>query len=306
MDYLKHFQESAAAVVNREMETRAAKGLPPFHVLTMEDFPFRFHRDEIPPLMEICDKWLAADAEAHEAIILKATCSVSLKDYAGADALMAEFERRVPSDPRASMRFAAAIERKDAILPRVKHPWPKGPSLFVSCDERYFYFFGIPFLRSLAASAPGAAVHVHLIGSSLKPISAVRRLPLALTATVEDASDFLAKTKIKPRSYYNAIRMIRFSEALEAGSGPLTMVDVDSLVAQDPRPLMGFSGDVALRVRPGRIEAWNQFSACMLVGSASGRPYFRAVADIIRNALHAPWWGREVRRSTLLPAKMSP
>ena len=48
-------------------------------------------------------------------------------------------------------------------------------------------------------------------------------------------------------------------------------MDVDALFWRDPRALYEALGadDVAMRIRPGRLEPWNQFNAC-IVGASAG------------------------------------
>src|SRR6185295_3829354 len=109
--------------------------------------------------------------------------------------------------------------------------------------------------------------------------------------TSEVAKPFIESAGIAPRFYYNAIRFVRYAEALERSAGPLLMIDVDALVTGDVRPLLEWKMPVALRVRAGRLEPWNQLSACFVLGNAAARPYFRRVADIVKADLKVPFWG---------------
>src|SRR5581483_7209710 len=71
--------------------------------------------------------------------------------------------------------------------------------------------------------------------------------------------------KAAARAYYHAIRFIRFYQHSRAYRGPLWLMDVDALFNRDPSSMYSRleGADIAIRVRPGRLEPWNQFNACV-------------------------------------------
>ena len=87
------------------------------------------------------------------------------------------------------------------------------------------------------------------------------------------------------RAYYHAVRFVRFYQILQRYNRVTWLMDVDALFNRTPDELFGrFAGhDVAFRVRPGRLEPWNRFSA-ELVGGATSRlslEFFRLVTAYI-------------------------
>ena len=115
----------------------------------------------------------------------------------------------------------------------------------------------------------------------------LEKLSLEVSITMEDPTPLFARG-INRKMYYHAARLVRFAEALNSADS-LVMCDADALVTADPRAFL--IGETGLRVRPGRIEPWHHFSACLIRGSQSGLAYFQAVATIIRRLLFTPFWG---------------
>jgi hypothetical protein len=137
------------------------------------------------------------------------------------------------------------------------------------------------------AHAPGVAVHVHIFGTQQVDLPNVN---LTMTVTSEDPAPAIARG-IDPRIYFHAARLIRFTEALRTCRQPLVMSDADAIVTEDPRFLLTMPGEVALRVRPGRLEPWHHFSACLVRGTLHGLPYFECAAEIVRRLLTNAFWG---------------
>lgn len=273
-----------------EVAGRAARGLPTSHVLSMEEFPFKFARDDVHRFAEASELWASSEPTSAAAVTSLIAARLALGDYAGVDDAAARLSPINPSDVLGSLRLCAPMPPPNLTLPKVKHAWPTKPSIFISADEVYFEVFGIPLLRSIAKHG-GAPVHVHLIGDGIKPVAAARKIGVPLTCTTEDPSEFVAANALKPKNYYNAIRFVRFAEALRQSSQTLVMIDIDSLVVADPAKVFDVPGDIALRVRPGRLEPWNQFSACMVKGTPASLAYFSRVANIVHNSIKNPWWG---------------
>ena len=214
-------------------------------------------------------------------------------DFAAANSAYAALEQMKPGALPGSIQLGIAPDESVASsLPPVIGEWPTQPCLFLACDVRYLSLFVPPLLRSLQRFVPSQRIHIHIMGApgDVKPFLKAFR-PLRISTTEEQPDDFIRDHKILPDAYYGAARFIRFSEALDHNEGPLWMSDVDELLYGNPRPLFSDAADVALRVRPGRLEPWNQFSACLVMGRPGARDYYRHVSKIVRAAISKSWWG---------------
>lgn len=276
--------------MDMECAARAERGLPTSHVLNMDEFPFKFVREDVRRFAEAAELWVSSEPTSVAAATNLLAARIALGDYAGVDEAAARLSPLNPTDVLGSLRLRAPPPPPAITLPKVKHPWPTKPSLFISADEVYFEVFGIPLLRSIAKHG-SVPVHVHYLGDGLKAVAAARKIGVPLTCTVEDPSEFIAANSLKPKNYYNAIRFVRFAEALRQSSQTLFMMDIDSLAVAPPAKIFEVPGDVALRVRPGRLEPWNQFSACLVKGTPASAAYFSLVANIVHNSIKVPWWG---------------
>ena len=256
----------------------------------MEEFPFKFACDEVRQFAEAAELWAASEPSSVAALVHQITARLVVCDYPGVDEAAARLSPISPTDVLGSLRLCAPVAAPTIMLPKVKHAWPTKPSIFISADEVYFETFGLPLLRSIAKHG-SVPVHVHYIGNGIKSVAAARKIGVPLTCTVEDPSEFIAAHSLKAKNYYNAIRLVRFAEALQHSGCALFMMDIDSLVVADAARIFDVPGDVALRARPGRLESWNQFSACLVKGTPASVAYFRLAANIVHNAIKTPWWG---------------
>ena len=84
------------------------------------------------------------------------------------------------------------------------------------------------------------------------------------------------------RCYYHAIRFIRFYNLLRELKSPLWLMDVDAVVNRDLGDMFDMmkGADAAMRIRPGRLEAWSQFNACVVGANPTpaSLAYFRSIA----------------------------
>lgn len=164
-----------------------------------------------------------------------------------------------------------------------------GGVLYLSCDPVYAANFGLPLLCSLRKASPDTPVHLHLIDATAEDTARFTAFlehlaPLRFALTAENPG-LAGLPKQDARIYFHAVRFIRFYEALKLYDCPLWMTDVDAIAHA---PLSGLFArladkDIALRIRPGRLEPQNQFSACA-VGAAvtdRARAYLRQVAAYI-------------------------
>jgi hypothetical protein len=273
-----------------EWAARKAAGLPEHHVLSADEFPLRYARATLDEILELAAEWKRQEPNERLAALVLSQAQIIAGQYVEADATLADYQR-LTGDAMGAMRYAAPIARPVHPLPPVVGTWPRGPAFFISCDAKYWKLFGVPLARSIAHRAPGAPVHAHLMSPDVDVAGDLKDLPLALTTTSEDPAPFLAATGCTLANYCSAVRLVRFSEALDQATGPLCIMDADALAYRDPLSVFDIDGDLALRARAGRFEAVHHFSACLIVARAGARPYFRCVADIIRGFIHAPWWG---------------
>ncbi|MCA0201974.1 MAG: hypothetical protein LCH56_14270 [Proteobacteria bacterium] len=275
------------SISEAERGERAKRGLPVHHVLDMAEFPFVFATSTFKRFAAAAMQWANQEPDDPGPHSINTWARVLMGDYVGADKAIKRFQALRPTEPLTRMRFAETVPGEPVALPPVAGAWPVGPAFFIGCDPLYLRQYGLPLLRSIAAHAPGAPVHVHVMGQDCPSLNG---LHLQLTVTTEDPSPILRRG-VDAKMYYHAARLVRFTEALRHGSGPLVMADADALVTADPRPVFSIPGDVTLRVRAGRIEPWHHFSACLIRGTSAALPYFESVADIIRRFFNNPFWG---------------
>lgn len=245
------------SISDAERAERLKRGLPAYHILDISEFPFLYARPTFKNFARAAKQWAAqapSDPGAHS---INAWARVLMGDYVGADEAMAHYQAGRPTDPFAQMRFAEMPAGAPAEMPAVSGEWPSEPAFFIACDPGYLQQYGLPLLHSLAHHAPGCPAHVHVMGLGVQKPS----LELRLSLTSESVPINRAG-----RMYYHAARLVRFAQAIKASGQPLIMSDADALVTGDPRSLLAMPGDIGLRVRPGRIEPWHHFSACLVRG----------------------------------------
>lgn len=255
----------------------------------MDEFPFKFSAPQQQDYIDGAARWAESRPSDPNALLALACAQLTRRDYEAANITMARAESFAAAALTA-MRFGIGPPGPARIaLPPVTGEYPKGPSFFLSCDQQYLLSYGLPLIRSMVAIDVNVPIHLHLMSNDW---SVAKQLHgEGISVTVEDPTAVLAASKIDAFQYYGAARLIRFAEALEQASGALCMLDVDALAYGDPMEILEATGDIGLRVRPGRVEPWHQFSACMVLGRPGGAAYFRRAAEIIAGHLHAPFWG---------------
>ena len=275
-----------------ERAARSERGLPTDHVLDLDQFPFAFACDALEHFSAAAEEWARVEPNNAWTHYYQAFSAAAHRDYAAANAFMEALAARKPGNPRSLIRFGTAPEA-DVPLPPVQGEFPKERTLFLGCSGDFLREFGVPLLRSMADHGPGSPVHIHVMYHSDKILREVMGLGmnLRLSASYEDISPFVSAHPMERMQYYGAVRFIRFAEALEVNQDQLWICDVDSLFVSDPRRLFEIPGDVAIRVRPGRIPPWHQFSACLVKGTPASRSYFRSVAGILKATLTKGMWG---------------
>lgn len=266
-------EELFEAVEAAERAARAKAGVPTTHILDLAEFPFAYAPEALKEF-----KRIALELTDHP--FLHACAHLAYHDIDAANAAMERYQQDEPAEPKTAMRFGLFTLPPPVLdLPPVVGTFPQESAYFLCCDGGYLRNFGIVLLRSMAEHSPGLRVHMHLMNPDMSLMRFIEPLKLKISLSHE--------TSPADKHYYHAVRLIRFAEALEQTTGSLLMTDVDALTARNVTKLI--TGPLALRVRPGRLSPWNQFSACFIRGDAASRAYFRRVADIVKSS--PLWWG---------------
>lgn len=265
-----------------ERTERLKRGLPPDHVLDMREFPFHFSGADIAALRTT---WNAVKPDDPVRLSLGPAIEFVLGDFAAADDLLLQAAARATNRKalggHATVRYSDDFYRhlegvKFEGLPSVrilKQARFSSPHvLYVGCDSTYFQTFATPLLRSLATAAPRADAHVHLMLVAGQPEPEIPALNLNLHVTCE-----VIQKGLDSPLYYHAMRLVRLYQFLDDRT--LWMIDADALVNADPAHLYGrLHGDVGIRVRAGRTQPWNCFSAALVAATPASKAYFRLVA----------------------------
>jgi hypothetical protein len=277
-------------VVYVERAERIARGLPPYHVLDMREFPFHFCDAEIAALRE---NWTKIPPGESAYLSLGPVVHLILGELPAADGILLQVaaaspKKRAPKS-YATVRYAPDFyEQLKHVaftgLPQVQVA--KGARfatphvLYVGCDLAYFRLFALPLLRSLAARSPGADAHLHLMLVAGQPEPQIPNLNLNLRVTYE-----VIHKGLDSPMYYHAARLVRLHQFLEDRT--LWMVDADALVVGDLASLHDkLRGSIGIRVRPGRTQPWNQFSAALVAATPEAKDYFRLVAAYLAHFMY--------------------
>ena len=235
-------------LVEAEWKAREDNGLPPHHALDTSDLGFKFTKVQ-GEFIEPIAHFLKGDLEKSEYSsrfmynhIL--SCCVYSKEF---------------------MEYCKLPWDSGTLPPLhvIKRP-PAGRVSFLSCDGNYFDKFGRYLLKSIKSP-----VHVHIMDPSKE--------------LAQEASELVGNNGLSielPRGnpgYYHAVRLIRFADFVR--EQPAILLDVDALAKNDPLKLPEVP--CGMRLRPGRIEPWNQFNASVIVGDWRAEMYFNMVAKYI-------------------------
>ncbi len=301
-------------IIYKEFHERIKRGLMPYHATSLGELFFTYTKSEFDELRRL----IMEDAENNPTDptgqIRKFLAHFCSNDRFNAQKCLPHFQSTVAGqiwdavtfDPA----FYQALEKttdEDLVkgLPSVQDvvsaEFSGKPIAYLSCNYVYFENFAAPMLRSMASVAPGAQAHVHIMdatGEQLDAASVFCKGLTVLTVAVSAEQPGVDKQgNMTARSYYHAIRFIRYYQHLVYYKRTLWLMDVDALFNRDPGVMYETLGDkdAAMRIRAGRLEPWNQFNACIVAGTprAPSFEYFRLIAAYIahfyrKNALR---WG---------------
>jgi len=286
-------------IIYKEFYERIKRGLMPYHATSLDELFFTYAAKEFEEFF----KYSVEEAEKNPADFgpqvrkfLSLFCS---RRRIEAQKCIAPFQSRFSGQIWDAVTFDPAFYKKLELFTEqdivktlppltsvIDVDFSDAPIAYLSCNFLYFEGFGAPMLRSLAAVAPGAQAHVHIMDATEKQLEGAthfcRSLPGIKVALSVEQPGVDKMGMQAARSYYHAIRFIRFYQHLEAYRKTLWLMDVDALFNQDPKVMYEKLGnsEAAMRIRAGRLEPWNQFNACIVAGTAAPESleYFRLIA----------------------------
>lgn len=289
------------AICQKEWYERIKRGLMPYHAYRLDELFFDHALEHVKSLEATYRRLLAAKPDNPSARVGMGTALFCLKDFAGAEAIWNTVPTKTAGHILETVRFSPAFYDElrgmsDADLTRslpplievtMPQPDPKGV-LYLSCNYQYFYAFALPMIVSSRERSPETPVHVHIMDADEEKTQFAHALlkklaPLKFALSVERPG--LKEGSMPARCYYHAVRFIRYYEHLQMYNCPLWLMDVDAVVHSNLGGLFGMleGHDVAMRIRPGRMEPWNQFNACIVGGSQTpaSLEYFRLIAAYV-------------------------
>jgi len=285
---------------HKEWFERIKRKQEPFHASRLDELFFTYARHHIEDIAATNEAYLAANPPTRDALIGLGIAKFCLGDRQAAEGHfrgaatkghMFETVRFAPQfyDTLRTLSDEALAHK----LPPLIRMTPMAPNplgtLYLSCNFTYFQAFALPMLVSLRDRSSGTPVHVHIMDATPEETSYAlafldKLSPLKFALSIERPG-LQAAPVMEARCYYHAVRFIRFFEHLELYGTPLWLMDVDAIVNRDLGTLFSTLGDndVAMRIRPGRLEPWNQFNACMVGANTTptSMAYFRLIAGYI-------------------------
>ncbi len=269
-------------ILFEEWNARRQDGKPAYHAAAMDELFFSAAASRLEQMRAACDSLLRAQPNASWPLMTRGLVDFAQGDHEAAQGCFANVAESTGNLMAGSIRFDedffdALRDITDADLldglPPVETvrnaAFTSDHVLYMACNASYFDAFAVPLLRSLADKAPGTQVHIHLMDSDTAHTTAADTFcgsleGLAIALSVE-RPDLSGADIMTARAYYHAIRFIRFYHHVQIYGKTLWLMDVDGLFNLPPDGFFdaaqGF--DVSMRVRPGRLEPWNQFNACL-------------------------------------------
>lgn len=303
-DLSKQIQAKLLAVLLlfNEWSGRRNRGLPAYHATSINEMFFHEAASTLEKLRTISAELVEQDPTDDWAKMTEALATFATGDLEHAQEKFSAVGGETFSSMARAVRFdeeffnglkATADSKLLNGLPEVEFiktcDFGAHNVLYMSCNSSYFDTYTKPLLRSLSHAGPGTQVHIHLMDSSEEHTEAARRfccnLPNVHTALSVERPSLPENDPTAARSYFHAIRFIRFYHHLKQYNKTLWLMDVDALFNTSPQTFFATisESDVALRVRPGRLEPWNQFNACLLGvrPTSKGLNYLESVAAYI-------------------------
>lgn len=281
---------------------RTRRGLSQDHADRLDELFFTFGRDRFAQYEALAEKAMAANPTDSRARLRAGFARFCRGDRHGAEALFLSAPDRIRGTVFEAVRFAPAYHARlratpdrelTQNLPPCIDVTPPAPDpagvLYLACDAVYLKAFALPMLCSLAEKSPRTPVHLHIFDMPEAEIAFFMAFckalaPLRFALSVE-SPNLTGVPIMEARNYYHSVRFIRLHAHLGRYQCPLWMTDVDALVNRDLRDLFAAmtDHDIAMRIRPGRFEPWNQFNASLIGASPTPRAlaYHRQIAAYV-------------------------
>ncbi len=271
----------SALLFYKEFSARIDRGLMPYHATSLDEMFFKYCAADF---LKYRDLAYMSDDLVHQ--FTARFCGGHLK---GAQAVLRLFQDGVkPNHVWHNVNFDPAFYASLNAMTGadILRPFPETYGIsrahdaeqvvWLGCDGAYLEAFAAPMIRSLREVMPNAAVHVHAMDITDQQFKLAAKLGIGLT---------VEKSPTPGPAYYHAVRFVRYWQYLQTAERPVWLMDVDALFNREPSQMFSKlnNTDVALRVRAGRFEPWNQFNAC-IVGAQptpASMTYFRLIAAYI-------------------------
>jgi hypothetical protein len=142
--------------------------------------------------------------------------------------------------------------------------------IFISSDYNYFELYGSYLLKSILNFGDTCRIHLHIFDANEEQRKVMRTLvnensKFQISCNTESTAFY--NTNFAP-IYYHTVRFIRLYQFAKLNpNANIWLTDVDGLFNQSPLNLFNtFKGefDIAVRMRPARIDIWNQINACLM------------------------------------------
>lgn len=301
-------------VCHKEWWERIKRGEMPYHAARLSDLFFTYAAEEVKEWDAVNQQRLAANPSHPHLLATAGLSRFCLRDRHGAQRLFSATPQKMAGHLLEAVRFEPGFYDElraftDSDLTRTLPPVinvvplvPDGKGiLYLSCNFTYFRGFALPMIVSMRENSPQTPVHIHIMDATEDEVALARTFlerlsPIKFALSIERPG--LANAPVQEaRSYYHAVRFIRFYEHLRHYGVPLWLMDVDAVINANLDGLFSMleGNDVAMRIRPGRKEPWNQFNACVVGAGTSDASleYFRLIAAYLayffqRNGLR---WG---------------
>ncbi len=286
-------------VSQKEWTERIRRGEMPWHCARVDELLFNYAAEYAVDLEKANAARVAAKPKDPNARVALGTARFCLKDRRGAEEQFRAAGDAIKGRVLDVVNFAPEFYDRlrgfsdvDLIrgLPPLEAITPPAPdakgTLYLSCNYSYFRAFALPMVVSLRDRSPHIPVHLHIMDATPQETKFAHAFmqqlsPMKFALSVERPG-LQNGSQMVARSYYHAVRFIRFYQHLRVYRAPLWLMDVDAVVNRDLTDLFGeLDGhDAAMRIRPARLEPWNQFNACVVGASTTpaSMTYFKLVA----------------------------
>jgi tetratricopeptide (TPR) repeat protein len=285
-----------------EFYERIKRGLMPYHATALDELFFKYSSAHFENFRELQVKRAETEPLTANMLLGRLTTLFCSRDRAGAQRCLDALAPAIQNNPWEVVTFDPAfyanLETQSdddlfgtlaPIVPVLSPAFTGEHVTYLACNHAYFERFATMLMRSFAATTPGGQLHMHIMDATEAQIADAaafcRSIDTVTIALSVENPGVDALGLVAARSYYHAVRFIRFYQHVKQYGRTLWMMDVDALFNRDARELYQVLGDkdCAFRIRAGRLEPWNQFSAAVI--GATGRPrsvgYFRLVAAYI-------------------------